>query len=311
MKTTAFVSHADCSRHDTGWGHPDHQGRLPALMRHVYRDMLTLFDPLLEVEARPAEEAALLRAHTPGHLRRVREAVEAAARAGRPIPMPGGPVVSGASWDAAVAAAGAAITGAEMVLAGEVRNAFCAARPPGNEAGRDGPGGFSLFGNVAVAALHLVERMGLARVLVLECGGGFGSGSAEILGADGRVRFLSVHQGEPGEAGPSPHVTLPPGATLDPYLAALRGGLDRVLRDGWRPEFLLVSLGFDSLASDPLGTLALQPADFHALTVWLRERAEELCGGRLAAVLEGGYDADGSGRAAVQHLRALAGLPPA
>jgi acetoin utilization deacetylase AcuC-like enzyme len=310
-KTTAYVSHSDCSRHDPGWGHPEHQGRLPAVARAVYRDMLTLFDPLLEVEARPAEEADLLLAHSPEFVERVRRAAEEAEREGKSLPVGEGTMVSGASWDAALAAAGSALTATRLVLDGMVRNAFCPVRPPGHRAGRDGPGGFGLFNSIAVAARHLRDRAGLERVLIVEWGAAAGTGTAEIVAADPGIHFLSIHQAPPGEPHPWPSgataVPLPAGSTGEELLAALRAALDRATAD-FVPDFLLLSAGFDALASDPLGGLALEPLDFHALTRDLRERADALCAGRLVSVLEGGYDPTATGTAVVHHLRALAGL---
>src|SRR5205085_1537322 len=134
----------DCSRHDTGWNHPDHQGRLPAVTRAVYRDMVALFDPLLQIEGMPAAEAELLRVHTRRYVDDVRRTAIAAAAEGRPLEL-GGVPVSGASWDAALAAAGCAVTAADVVLRGDVRNAFAPSRPPGRGARADEPGEHSLF----------------------------------------------------------------------------------------------------------------------------------------------------------------------
>ncbi|HEX8243476.1 MAG TPA: hypothetical protein VF541_08275, partial [Longimicrobium sp.] len=153
MKVTAYVSHEDCSRHDTGWNHPDHQGRLPAVTRAVYRDMPALFEPLLQVQGVPASEADLLRVHTRRYMDDVRRTAIAAAAEGRPLEL-GGVPVSGASWDAALAAAGCAVTAADVVLRGEARNAFAAARPPGRGARADDAGEHSLFNNAAIAARH-------------------------------------------------------------------------------------------------------------------------------------------------------------
>lgn len=296
MTPTAFVSHHHTSLHDTGWGHPEHQGRLPALVRAVYRDMLTLHGHLLEVEARPATEEDLLRVHTPGYVRRVREAVEAAAREGRPRTLEGEVVVSGASWDAALAAAGAAVTGVEVVLAGEARNAFCSTRPPGRDAAPDRPGGHSLFNTVAVAARHLLEERGAGRVLVVDWGAEAPLGTPEVFAGEPRVRLVSVHGGAvpPGAGGAEA------GAALAEALAGVEGA-----------DFVLLSAGFDLLAADPRGGLEVEPREVYDLTLLVREAAERLCGGRLVSVLEGGYAPAETGKAVVQHLRALADLPPA
>lgn len=314
--TTAFVSHHDSPRHDTGWGHPDHQGRIPALVRAVHRDMLTLHGHLVQVEAVPATEEDLLLVHTPEYVRAVREAVEAAAAEGRPVPFQADVVVSGASWDAAVASAGAALTGVETVRAGEARNAFCSARPPGRDAAAGHAGGHSVFNHVAVAARHLRDRRGAARVLVVDWGARAPLGTGAALGGDPGVRVLSVHQhpgptlaGAAGDAGALRSRGVPAGAGGAEFGAALAAGLEEAA--AWEPEWTLLSAGFDVLAGDPLGGLAVQPREVHGLTLLLREWADRVCGGRLVSVLEGGYDPAATGAAVVQHLRALAGLPAA
>ena len=317
--TTAFVSHYDCSRHDTGWGHPEHQGRLPALTRAVYRDMLTLHGHLLELEARPATEEDLLLVHTPEYVRSVREASQRAEQEGRSLPFAGEVVVSGASWEAALAAARAAVNGVEAVLAGEVRNAFCPTRPPGRDAAAARPGGHSLFNSVAVAARHLRERRGVERVLVVDWGAHPPQGTPEVLGGVAGVRVLSVHQHPApvladevdtrADAANLRSLGLPPGTGGEGFGAALAEGLEEAA--GWEPQFILVSAGFDILAGDPLGGLTVQPREVYDLTMQVRELADRVCGGRLVSLLEGGYDASATGRAVVQHVRALAGLPPA
>lgn len=314
MKTTAYVSHFDCSRHDTGWRHPDHQGRLPAIARAVYRDMLTLFEPLLEMEGAAATADDLRLAHDEAYVAAVRERVAEAEQRSEAVSLEGDTVVSGASWDAAVAAVGTVVTAVEAVARGEVRNAFCATRPPGHGAGRARSGGYSLFNHVAVAALHARHRMGLDAVLVVDLGARPGLGSADILSGAPGVRLLMLHQERHAaldrlyEAGHAAWV--PPGSDGDRVAEDLTRLLDRGLAD-FRPEMVLVSLGFDALASDPLGDLALLPMDYHGLTLQLRSMAESRAGGRLVSVLEDGYDPQGTAAAVVHHVRALAGLPPA
>jgi acetoin utilization deacetylase AcuC-like enzyme len=282
---TAFVSHHDCARHDTGWGHPEHQGRLPAVVNAVYRDMVALYDHLLQVEATPATEADLLRVHTPGHVRRVREAAKRAEAGGQPLPLEGEVVVSGASWEAALAAAGTVLTGVELVLSGRARNAFCAARPPGRDATADAPGGHSLFNSVAVAARHLRERRGVESVLVVDWGARAPRGTPGIVSALPGARMVAVHARTPAI----------------PLAAALREALESATT-GWTPGFVLLSAGMD---------IVPDPRDAHDLTLAVRDVADRLCEGRLACVLEGGYEPRATGQAVVQQLRALAGLPPA
>jgi acetoin utilization deacetylase AcuC-like enzyme len=311
VKVTAFVSHEDAPRHDTGWSHPDHQGRLPAIVRAVHRDMLTLWEPLLQVEAVPATEDDLRLVHTQRYVDDVRRTSIAAAAEGRTLEL-GGVPVSGASWDAALASVGGALTAVETVLSGEARNAFVAARPPGRGAGPDAPGEHSLFNTVAVAARHLRERRGSARVLVVAWGARPAGTLRLVLGGDPAVPVVSLHlrsEGDPSPGAPDPaqgDVPLPPEADGAAFEAALRDALDAIPAEE-SPDFVLLSASFDILSGDPLGGMAVEPEDVYALTAVLREWADARVGGRLVSVLEGGAAAS-LGAAVVQHLRALAGV---
>jgi acetoin utilization deacetylase AcuC-like enzyme len=308
---TAYVTHSDCSRHDTGWAHPEHQGRLAAVSRSVYRDMLTLHEHLRELEAVPATEADLLLGHDAAYLDRVRHVVEAAERAGEVLPFEADVRLSAASWDAVRAAVGAGITAADAVLDGLVENAFCAVRPPGHQAGFSGAAGFSVFNTVAIAARHLRERRKLERVLVVEWSAAPGWGTAEILSGDRGLRFATIHQrdAEEDRSWPDSATARPvePGSDGGAMLVAFRETLASATSE-FTPQFILLSLGLDALAGDPVGGLAAEPGDAFLMTRELVERAESWCEGRLVSVLEGGYAAAPMGIAVVQHLRALAGL---
>lgn len=310
MKVTAYVSHEDTSRHDTGWDHPDHQGRLPAVTRAVYREMPALFDPLLQVEGVPAAEAELRRVHTQRYVDDVRRTAIAAAAEGRPLEL-GGVPVSGASWDAALAAAGSALTAVDVVLRGEARNAFVAARPPGRGARADAPGEHSLFNTVAIAARHLREGRGSSRVLVVAWGERPADALREVLAGDPGVAVLSIHaaRGDAPADAPRGDAAVPAGSGGAEFGRALAAALEAILPED-APDFVLLSAGFDILAGDPLGTLAVTPREVYDLTLILREWADTHAGGRLVSVLEGGYGPQMPG-AIPQHLRALIGLDPA
>lgn len=273
VTATALVGHPDCSLHDTGWKHPDHQGRLPAVVRAIERDMPALHRHLREIEARPATEAELLRVHTPEHLDRVRAAVQQAASLGASVSLDADTRVSGASWAAALAAAGTVLSATEAVRSGAARNAFCLARPPGRGASATQPGRFSLFNNVAVGVRHLQEEHGVRCVLVVDWGADPPLGTQDIFQADPCVHLLRGAFGA---------------AELEAAVAATR------------PEWIFLAAEFGD-----------DPEPVYARTRLLRECAEAACQGRLVSVLEGGYAAAALGKAVVQHLRALAALPPA
>jgi len=295
VKPTAFVSHYDCARHDTGWGHPDHQGRLPALTRAVHADMLTLFDSLLDLEGRHATEEELGLWHDQAYLARARSWVDEAGERGRPFDVRPGLVVSDATWAASTAAAGSVLAAIETVANGTAANAFCPVRPPGRDATTDGPGRRGLVNPVAVGLRHLVGQGIARRVLVVEWGE---TALPSELEAEGSVRVARIGG-------------LPADADDDVFAAARALALGEVLTGGFEAEFVVLSAGFDWVAGDPVGGRAITARGFHDATRELRELAEERAGGRLVSVLEGGYDGPGLGRCAVQHLRGLAGIPPA
>jgi acetoin utilization deacetylase AcuC-like enzyme len=204
------------------------------------------------------------------------------------------------------------------VLAGDVRNAFVLARPPGRDALPDSAAGFSLFNTVAIAARHLRERHGVERALVVSWGSRPATHLRQALADAPGVRVVDIHAHPqsfpaPQAAPPAPmpgDVPLPPGSDGAVFAGALDDALDALGSDA-APEFVLLSAGFDILAGDPLGSLAVDPRGVHEVTRVLREWADARAGGRLVSVLEGGYEAQNTARAVVQHLRALTGLPPA
>lgn len=293
MKTTAFVSHYDCSRHDTGWGHPDHQGRLPALSRAVHRDMLDLFDPLLEVEGRHASMEELKLFHSSEYLARAQVWVAEAAKLGEVIEPHHDLRISGATWEASIAAVGCALSAIDAVLDGRVSNAFAASRPPASDAGTDQPGRFGLLNPIAVAARYLAASCGAAPVLVVEWGGAGENVLQRIFEKSASVEVLGADEGKNDR-------------DFDRLHAKIEEHVQRRT-----PAFVLLSADFSGLASDPLGTSSLEPRDYHSATVRLREIAERACEGRLVSILGGGYDPQGLGRATVEHLRGLSGLPVA
>ena len=304
----ALVSHSDCGRHDTGWEHPEHVGRLRAVLRAIGRDV-ELFGALQHVEARHATPEALALAHDPAYVATVQAMAE---RGGGRFDVD--TVVSEGSWDAVTAGAGAALDAVDLVLGGMARRAFAAVRPPGHHALRDSGMGFCLFGNVALAALHARARHGLARVLIVDWDVHHGNGTQALVQHEPDVRFVSLHQwpwypgtGAADDRGPHRsvwNVPMPPGLARARYAQALERAIDAATV-GWTPELILISAGFDLLAGDPLGGFTLEMDDVDQLTRSLVARAESWCDGRVVSALEGGYAPDRVGEASVVHLHAL------
>jgi acetoin utilization deacetylase AcuC-like enzyme len=316
-----IVTHAACNRHDTGTGHPESRERLPALVEAVRADP-DLADVVLEQPGDPAAEEDLLRVHSPEHVARIRAAVDEASRRRALAWLDPDTAVSPASFDAALAAAGCAITAARVVLEAPVSGAFALTRPPGHHAGRERAMGFCLFNNVAVAIRKLQAEGRVERVLVVDWDVHHGNGTQEIFYEDPTVFVLSLHlsphypgtgaaveRGEGAGAGATRNVPLAHGTAGAAYRQRCLAALDEAL-GAFAPELVFVSGGFDCLAGDPLGGLRLEPEDLHLITADLLQRLPGSAKGRVAVALEGGYVLDRIGLGLVNVLRAFAGLPP-
>jgi len=320
---STLVMHSDCGRHDTGWGHPEHQGRLPAIVRAIERNTPALLPRVATREAEPAGTDVLLVVHDPAHVERVRALTRHAAEHGQLIEIEGDTIISPASWEAATAAAGCVLDAARLVVRGESPTAFALARPPGHHATADRIMGFCLFNNVAVAARAMQSEQGIERILIVDWDVHHGNGTQEIFYSDPAVYYLSLHQypwypgtglaGQRGAGsgrGTTRNVPLAAGTSRADYKRAFTGALDAVF-DEFVPELIIVSAGYDSMAGDPLGGLLLEPEDFHALTRAIVDRADAAAGGRAVFALEGGYAPERTGQAVVATLRALCGLDAA
>ena len=318
--TTGFFLHPSSPLHDTGWNHPEHQGRLRALASAVGQDLLTLHDHVVQMEHSEATNEDLMRVHTEAHVDRVREAWEVAQAQDAITQLDSDTRVSAASWDAAVGSAGTAIAAAAAVTEGRIFSAFVAARPPGHHATPDRAMGFCLFNSIAITARWLQAHSLAERVLIVDWDVHHGNGTQDAFYTDPSVFFLSLHQSPhyPGTGaadqrgagegiGYTMNVPLPAGTSRSDYLERFEGAWDEVM-DTFTPDFVLMSAGFDVMAGDPLGDQLLEPEDLHRITRRVADTAQDVCDGKVVALLEGGYNPRRLGEGAVAVIRALAGL---
>jgi len=306
--TIAYISSADCGRHDTAWGHPEHVGRLVAIPRALREDA-ELMMRIKHVEARHATPDELALAHEPRYIEDVKALV--AGGGGR---LDADTVVSVGSWDAATAAAGSVLDAIDFAMGDGPRRSFCAVRPPGHHALRNAAMGFCIFGSVAVGAHYARRRHGIERILIVDWDVHHGNGTQALVEHERDIHFVSMHQwpwypgtGAAEDRGPHRNVwNVPMRASLPPtaYVDALKSAIDGATA-GFTPDLVMISAGFDSLAGDPLGAFTLEYEHFEDLTRFLVDRAEGWCGGRVVSALEGGYAPERVAVACVRHMRAL------
>ncbi|HSW01723.1 MAG TPA: SUMF1/EgtB/PvdO family nonheme iron enzyme [Sedimentisphaerales bacterium] len=308
---TAFVYHNLYLEHKTTPGHPESPGRLTAIVEHL--KAVRLDGKLAALTPEPAPRKWIQTVHTAGYIERARKA----CAEGDDYLDTGDVPISTRSYEAAVMAAGGVLTAVDAVMKGQVRNAFCAVRPPGHHALADRAMGFCIFNNVAIGARYVQQQYGLARVLIVDWDVHHGNGTQATFYDDPSVLYFSVHQypfypgtGTESETGKGPgvgttiNVPLPAGSDDDDFLEAFEKKLTPAA-DSFGPDFVFVSAGFDAHENDTLGGMRVTTACFGKLTRIVKGIAERSCQGRLVSVLEGGYGLGGLASSVETHLRVL------
>lgn len=262
-----------------------------------------LFDHLIRIPARHATPDDVALYHTRDHIERVRALCAAGGGEASREPGETTPVAPG-SYEAAMLAVGGGIAAVDAVLAREVDNAYALLRPPGHHALADTAMGFCIFNNVVIAALHVQQRHGLRRVMIVDWDVHHGNGTQAAFYDDPDVLFVSLHQedwypldwGKAGDtgngaaAGRTVNIPLPPGTGDRGYLEAFERVIRPIARQ-FGPELILISAGQDPSMMDPLGRMMVTMDGFRALAGVMREIASDSCNGRLIGLQEGGYSA--------------------
>jgi len=307
----AFVSGDIYSRHDTGEFAYENAARLQAIMEGL--EEKGLLPRLQRKEPRRASTDWVETVHDPEYIETVKRDVTSGARE----LSTGHTIISRDSFDVALWAVGGVLAGCDEVIEGRSRRAFCAVRPPGHHASANRGTGFCIFNNAAVAARYVQKRYGLGRVLIVDWDLHHGNGTQDIFYRDGYVYYFSTHQwpwypwtgaadetGEGDGKGTTLNVPLPAGSGDRELIEVFNGKL-RPAMDRFRPEFVLISAGFDSRTGDPLGRFRVTDYGFRKLTEIVLAIARDHAAGRLVSILEGGYSLKGLSSAVSAHVRAL------
>jgi len=312
-QATGYFTHPLCSLHEMGAGHPECPERLSAITAQLQASGLAA--QLVHRQATAASLADLELAHDRMHLAALRglsDALREDIAAGGPTHAQVDPdtAINLHSWDAMRVAAGAAIDAVDAVMAGELRNAFCAVRPPGHHATRNRAMGFCFVNNVAVAAKYALQRHGLKRVAIIDFDVHHGNGTEDIIAGDERILMCSFYQHPFYPAWD--HASAPNLVNL-PVPARTRGLDVRELIDmlwlprleAHQPQMLLISAGFDAPRDDSMGQLLLVENDYAWITERLCDLAKRHAKGRIVSCLEGGYDLPSLALSVQAHLKVL------
>jgi acetoin utilization deacetylase AcuC-like enzyme len=292
-----------------GQGHPECPERLEAIAEAL--EATGLIERLQVHQARAARPDELALAHDAHYLDRLFDQLSDLTEA---VQLDPDTAANAHTLTAALHAAGAALQATELVLAGEVQNAFCAVRPPGHHAMRAKAMGFCFFSNVAVAVRAALRRHGLKRVAVIDFDVHHGNGTEAMFSNDPRVLMCSFFQHplfpNTGVDNPAPNMVNVPVAAYSSG-AAIR----EIITSQWmprleahQPELVMISAGFDAHREDDMGQLGLVETDYAWMTRQLVDLADRHAKGRVVSTLEGGYSLSALARSVVAHLRVLGKL---
>ena len=225
----------------------------------------------------------------------------------------GDTIVSPGSKDATSDAVGSIITAIDGVQNKDFKNAFCAVRPPGHHAEKNKAMGFCIYNNVAVGANYLINKYKLKKIAIIDFDVHHGNGTQDIFYDNEKVLYISTHQypyypgsgtnDEKGKHNNILNIPLPAGTTSEEYLNAYEFVLNKIKE--FKPEFILLSAGFDAHKDDPLAQLQLESKDFYNITKRTLELSKQYCDGKVVSILEGGYDLQALQESTEMHVKAL------
>jgi len=305
--TIAIISHPDCAKHNPDPHHPERAARLSAIQDQLIASGLD--DELEHHRAPQASREQLCRAHDAEFVDLI---FNKSPRTGQILLDPDTPMTPH-SLDAALAAAGAAILGVDLVMNNKVQAAFCNVRPPGHHAEHDLAMGFCIFNNIAVGVAHALSQYHLKRIAIVDFDVHHGNGTEDIFKNTPEVLLCSTfqhpfypHSGADSTYNNIVNVPLAAGADGNAFRAAIEKQWLPELQD-FKPELILFSAGFDAHKEDDMANLNLLEQDFAWVTHEVKKIAEQYAKGRMVSSLEGGYALSALGRSVAAHIKAMLG----
>ena len=304
MKTSIITS-LTYQNHITGPGHPERIDRVQVINEALKK----LDNKILWFQPRPFDQTIIEKVHNKKYLDNISLSFP---KNGIKF-LDSDTIISPGSKQAILDAVGSIIMGIDQVISGKFKNTFCSVRPPGHHAESNKAMGFCIYNNVAVGAAYLLHRYKYNKVAIVDYDVHHGNGTQEIFYNSPNVLYISTHQypfypgtGSSNEKGSSDNILnipLDSGTKSDVYLNSFEHVLKKL--KNFKPEFILLSSGFDAHCDDPLAQVNLKSKDFYEITKRILNVANDICDGKVVSILEGGYNLNALAESAYEHVRAL------
>ena len=305
MKTGLITSEA-FQNHDTGPGHPEQIARISTInenFKKLNNQSIVWKKPTI------IADEIIKDTHDPEYISLVKNSFPIKGYSS----LDGDTIISPGSKEATFEAAGSIITAIDGIQNKEFKNAFCSVRPPGHHCNQNKAAGFCILNNVAIGAKYLLKKYKYKRVAIIDFDVHHGNGTQDIFYENENVLFISTHQfpyypgsgseQEKGKFNNIYNIPLPAGTNSEEYLNAFEFALKKLKE--FKPEFVLISAGFDSHIKDPLAQFKLETEDFYTITERILKTSKSFCNGKVVSILEGGYDLGALRDSTKRHVDAL------
>jgi acetoin utilization deacetylase AcuC-like enzyme len=304
--TTCIFTSNSSIKHDTGPGHPECPERIPAILNGLKKIQS---QKLIWKEIGSFDEKYIELTHSQKYLEKINQSFPKEDL----VFLDGDTIVSKGSKKAAYDAVGGIINAIDVVMNQEFDNAFCVVRPPGHHAEKEQAMGFCLFNNVAVGATYLLEKYKLDKVAIIDFDVHHGNGTQDIFYNEKKVLYISSHQfpfypgtgseDEIGKFNNILNIPLKAGTVSEEFFNSYKEVYKKL--NEFRPQFILLSAGFDAHKNDPLANVNLESKDYYILTKEIMRIAKKVCDNKIVSILEGGYNLSAIQESAKYHVEAL------